>query len=154
MSETDCPEALIIAYGDPSKGDDGVGWAVGQAVAPHYEDNPAVKVHALQNLTVDLADEIATAERVLFIHATAEGEPGEIRLQPLQDDETQVVHDDLTPRTLLSKRVEQGNSFQNVSELLISGSEFEADRRLTAKMVNNLFGVIDHVLKWVEGEKT
>jgi len=65
---------LIIGYGNPLRGDDGVGWAVAEMLA---ERNPALTVLARHQLTPELAETISHFARVVFVDATAVGNPGE-----------------------------------------------------------------------------
>jgi hydrogenase maturation protease len=61
---------LIIGYGNPLRGDDGFGYRAAERIPG------AMAVH---QLTPELMDPIARADRVVFLDATAEGVPGEIR---------------------------------------------------------------------------
>ncbi len=58
---------LIIGYGNPLRGDDGIGWHMAQCLHQHH---PAtLQVIACQQLTPDLAAPISRAARVIFIDA-------------------------------------------------------------------------------------
>jgi hydrogenase maturation protease len=61
---------LIIGYGNPLRGDDAFGYRAAERIPG------AIAVH---QLTPELMDPIARADRVLFLDATTEGAPGEIR---------------------------------------------------------------------------
>jgi hydrogenase maturation protease len=61
---------LVIGYGNPLRGDDGFGYRAAERIPG------AMAVH---QLTPELMDPIARADRVVFLDATAEGVPGEIR---------------------------------------------------------------------------
>jgi hypothetical protein len=61
---------LVIGYGNELRGDDGVGPKTAMAVSEwHF---PGVKTMVCHQLTPDLAEPIAAAERVVFIDAVAE----------------------------------------------------------------------------------
>ena len=68
---------LIIGYGNPLRGDDGVGWRVAEAVAAALPDG-AAEVLTVHQLTPELAELMSRADRVIFIDAAAEGEAGEV----------------------------------------------------------------------------
>ena len=74
---------LIIGYGNPLRGDDGVGWRVAEAVAAALPDAVA-DVLTVHQLTPELAEPISRAERVIFIDAAAEGKPGAVRCFALE----------------------------------------------------------------------
>jgi hydrogenase maturation protease len=75
---------LIICYGNPICGDDGVGWVMGQRLAG--KKLPAhARVVVCHQLTPDLAEPISQAARVVFVDARLKGNPGEVtctRLEP------------------------------------------------------------------------
>lgn len=60
-------ETLIIGYGNTLRSDDGAGQAVAEAIANRAL--PGVRVLSVHQLTPDLAAEIATVDRVLFVDA-------------------------------------------------------------------------------------
>ena len=81
------PKTLIIGYGSPIRGDD----AIGPLAADALEAGPlpaGVTVIARHILTAELTEDIAAADRVIFLDATVEGEPGEVRVRRLEPDAT------------------------------------------------------------------
>ncbi len=66
---------LLIGYGNPLRGDDGLGWVAAEMLA---ERHTAVSVLTCHQLTPELAEPISRVDRVIFIDAAAVGEPGEI----------------------------------------------------------------------------
>lgn len=67
------PRMLIIGYGNPLRGDDGVGWYAAQQLA-HCIQDAAVDIRACHQLTPDLAAPISQVERVIFIDAACGGD--------------------------------------------------------------------------------
>ncbi len=65
---------LIIGYGNPIRGDDGVGYRAAERLRCMITE-PTVEVLAVHQLTPELADPISRALRVIFIDAAATGEP-------------------------------------------------------------------------------
>jgi hydrogenase maturation protease len=75
--------ALIVGYGNPLRGDDGVG----QAVARAFADDSAidgVDALACHQLTPELAERFAAASRVILIDAAAGAEAGGVSVIPLR----------------------------------------------------------------------
>jgi len=69
---------LIIGYGNPLRRDDGVGWhIVHELLKSSYP--PYVEIVARVQLTPELAEPISRAGTVLFIDASRDCRPGEIR---------------------------------------------------------------------------
>ena len=67
------PFILVIGYGNTLRSDDGVGYRVAEAIAEQVEQGELSPVRSLSvhQLTPELADDIAQAERVIFVDAAA-----------------------------------------------------------------------------------
>jgi hydrogenase maturation protease len=76
---------LIIGYGNPLRGDDGVGWRVANLLAELLNDESA-KIVAVHQLTPELAEPIGEAKLVIFIDAACDGEPGSWKCERLAPD--------------------------------------------------------------------
>jgi hydrogenase maturation protease len=75
---------LIIGIGNPLRSDDGLGWAVAEQLPRAIGDTGiACDIHTVHQLTPELAQQVATANLVVLIDASREGEPGELRVRPL-----------------------------------------------------------------------
>jgi len=97
------PKTLIIGYGSPIRGDD----AIGPLAADALEASPlpeGVTVISRHILTAELTEDIAAADRVIFLDATVEGEPGEVQVRRLAADATALssMAHFLDPRELLA----------------------------------------------------
>ena len=96
------PRVLIVGYGNPLRGDDGLGWSVAERLQELVHD-PDIEILAVHQLTPELMDPISRAARVIFIDASVSGEPGEIRersVAPGSPTPAQFTHH-FTPETLL-----------------------------------------------------
>ena len=68
--------ALVIGIGNPLRSDDGVGWRVVEALLAHA---PArIDGKTVHQLTPELAEALQGIERVAFIDAAVDEEPGRI----------------------------------------------------------------------------
>jgi hydrogenase maturation protease len=74
------PQLLLIGYGNPLRGDDGVGWVAAEILSQQY---PAATTLLRHQLTPELAETMSQFEQVLFVDATAVGIPGQITCHPL-----------------------------------------------------------------------
>ena len=94
---------LVIGYGSPIRGDDAIGPLAAEALAA----GPlpwGSRVLARHVLTAELTEDLAAADRVVFLDACVDGEPGEVRVRELAADASAVstmahFHD---PRELLA----------------------------------------------------
>lgn len=100
--------ALVIGYGSPIRGDDALGPLVADQLEARVSADPAlsarVEVQARHILTAELVDDLARAERVIFIDAAANLPAGEVGCQRLAPDASALstmahFHD---PRELLA----------------------------------------------------
>ena len=92
------PAVLIIAYGNPLREDDGVGWAVAAAL----EGCPGVEVQAVHQLLPELVEALSRASSVVFVDARRDGTPGIVRREPvLVRDGTEAMTHALDPGRLL-----------------------------------------------------
>ncbi|WP_338073072.1 hydrogenase maturation protease [Halochromatium salexigens] len=100
--------ALVIGYGSPIRGDDALGPLVADQLETRVSADPElsaqVDVQARHILTAELVDDLARAERVIFIDAAANLPPGEVSRQRLAPDASALstmahFHD---PRELLA----------------------------------------------------
>ncbi len=71
-------KVIIIGYGNPLRGDDGVGWYVAGRLAD-IADEKSVQVLACHQLTPEMAATIAPASLVIFVDAECGQTPGLIR---------------------------------------------------------------------------
>ncbi len=71
------PRVLIVAYGNPLRSDDGVGWVVADDLRRTLA-SPEVEVLQLLQLLPEVAESLSHAETVIFVDASCDGEPGEL----------------------------------------------------------------------------
>jgi len=92
---------LIIGYGNPLRRDDGVGWAVIEAL--QQATLPNVTCLAVHQLTPELSETMSLAEMVILIDARIEGHAGELKITPViaHADAPSMTHH-LSPQGLLA----------------------------------------------------
>lgn len=69
-------KTLVIGYGNPLRGDDGVGWRVVDAVNEWALDD--VEAIACHQLVPELAEPVSRAAQVIFVDAAVDGTPGTV----------------------------------------------------------------------------
>ena len=71
--------ALIIGYGNPLRGDDGIGWAVVEQLdSSLIISQSSLELLAVHQLMPELADPVSEADLVIFVDACVDGEPGDV----------------------------------------------------------------------------
>ncbi len=74
--------ALVIAYGNPLRGDDGLAWRVADELRHNAPE--LARILCVHQLTPELAEEASDAELVIFLDAAAEGSAGEVLCRPVE----------------------------------------------------------------------
>jgi len=97
------PRTLVIGYGSPIRGDDAIGPLAADALAAGPLP-PGLRVLSRHVLTAELAEDLAAADRAIFLDAAAQGLPGEVRVCELEPDASAVstMAHFLDPRELLA----------------------------------------------------
>ncbi|HMK23434.1 MAG TPA: hydrogenase maturation protease [Terriglobales bacterium] len=118
------PQILVIGYGNPLRGDDGLGWTV---AAELFRQNrsPGLEILPCHQLTPELVSIIREAETVVFIDCAHEGTPGELGCVEVQPGPSQPTFThDLTPSKLLALTCELFGVCPKAYLLSICGSSF------------------------------
>ncbi len=96
------PRLLILGYGNPLRGDDGLGWHAAERLRGLLTD-PEIEIQAVHQLTPEIAERLSRAGRVIFIDAAAEGEPGTIQRRRIVPESASVAFThQATPSALLA----------------------------------------------------
>jgi hydrogenase maturation protease len=116
----------IIGYGNPLRGDDVVGRVVARRLASIYPEGGPVRVLESQQLTPELAAELADVALVVFLDARVGGQPGAIACEEISPGmvSAPVLFHDLSPSVLLEMA---GNLFgcrANGLLFTVSGQRF------------------------------
>lgn len=142
---------LVIGYGNPLRGDDGVGWRVAEAVAAALPDG-AADVLTVHQLTPELAEPISRAARVIFIDAAAEGQPGEVCCFALEDAGRQPALQGshlTTPDALLGMAAELFGRCPPAHMITVAGESFELSETLTPTVAAAVPEAIRRILELV-----
>lgn len=148
---------LIIGYGNPLRGDDGFGPALAQRLQDSVQNDatesccdPDDEIIARHQLTLELAEPLSRAQRVVFIDAAARGTPGEISLQALQatvSPPTRFSHHAM-PETLLAFAQSLYGACPSEAFLLsVSGENFGYGETLSETVANALERALSQLSK-------
>lgn len=74
---------LVLACGNTLRGDDGTGPWLAEWASRRFKDDPRIRVIARHQWTLDLAEELARVQAVLFIDCSLELAPGAVSLLPV-----------------------------------------------------------------------
>jgi len=132
VGEVELPGTLIIGYGNMLRGDDAVGCRAAYELEQLFRDAPDVEVIASQQLTPEMADDVAGSNFVLFLDAAIGEEPGTLRRTRVapQPGPTGFTHQ-WTPSALLSAAEQLYGDVPPAMSITLAGWSFDLSNRLS-----------------------
>jgi hydrogenase maturation protease len=141
---------LIIGCGSLVRTDDGVGQSMALALSERIAGAEAIRC---TQLTPELAEPISRADAVIFIDASAEGEPGSIRLTALEPEHNggAFTHH-VTPSSLLGAAADLYGSAPPAYLIAVAGWSFDYGAALSPQMEAILPALVDRAQAWIESD--
>lgn len=124
--------ALIIGYGNPLRGDDGLGWHAARLLADVAAARDA-EVVTCHQLTPELAQPISEAATVIFVDAAREGPPGLLdwrRVEGLAGPASYTHH--ISPESLLGLARELYGRSPRAFVVSVAAGSFECGEELSS----------------------
>jgi len=147
---------LIIAYGNPLRQDDGVGWRVARHLRELFRDDP-VEVTFRQQLTQELVLSVSSSSRVVFIDSEVGDSPGTIthrRLEPARSLSPNLSHH-MAPAELLAwTRILCGRA-PRAELITVTGAAFDLNEFLSPQVeaaLPALFEMIKGLVQPIQGD--
>jgi hydrogenase maturation protease len=142
---------LIIGYGNPLRGDDGIGPRAAEALADRWAESE-VRVETSHQLLVEMAPLAAESDFVVFIDAGRDGEPGDVRAVPVGSVElgrSSLTHH-VTPGTLLAVSRSLYGRRPDAVLATVGGEDFGPGEKLSAKVESALPRLLARVAALVD----
>lgn len=139
--------SLILACGNPLRGDDGVAWRVVEALQADAEFNSVMTIVEQQWLP-EHAEAVSRAEVVIFIDCNASGVPGEVREARTWAAETspRVFTHHLDPASLLLLAQQlYGHAPSRAFTIAISGESFALREALSPRIIDAIPTALEHI---------
>ncbi|HEX4786261.1 MAG TPA: hydrogenase maturation protease [Candidatus Sulfotelmatobacter sp.] len=76
------PHIVVIAYGNPTRSDDGIAWHAAAALEGKFSTSD-VEIVCTHQLAPELAETISRCAAAIFVDAAGNGSPGEIRARQI-----------------------------------------------------------------------
>ncbi len=136
MTDRNMERILLIGYGNPARGDDGLGPAIAEEV--EKLSIKGLTVDADYQLTVEDAASVADHEAVIFVDASVSGdEPFSFTRVNPRRQESFSSHS-VSPESVLGLAEELFQAKSEAYMLAVRGYSFEMfDEKMTAKAVEN-----------------
>jgi hydrogenase maturation protease len=145
---------LVIGYGNPLRGDDGVGNLLAQHLVERNRDCE-VEILPCHQLTPELAEPVSRACVVVFIDAQEGRETGDLSVrtvQPLSGPVEGAFTHNVTPETLLgAARTLYGASPEGVV-ITIEGHSFDYGETVSPAMQAALPGLLEAIEQLIQLE--
>ena len=149
---------LIIGYGNTLRSDDAIGVRSAESLAEFYRTNPDICVVTAQQLTPEMARDIAEVGFVLFVDASADQPAGTICCEDLSSSESGALFThQCSPTALLDAAfVLYGRVPRAAVSLTMSGESFalgqELSQTVQAQMPKFLAQAKQIILQWLPHE--
>ncbi len=143
-------KTVVIGIGNPLRGDDGVGWAVVEALDSVTAAWGITAVHAHQ-LLPELIDDFCQASQVIFVDASVAGEPGTITVTPIQPATNgPAASHQMHPGVLLALGVKLYGRMPTAHLITITGGDFGYTETLSAPVEQAVTAVLGQIQQLIE----
>jgi hydrogenase maturation protease len=138
---------LVICLGNPLRGDDGLGAMVAARLAAVGVPDDSVRV--VGGLLPELAADVAAADGVLFVDASADLAPGEVRVAPVSGTGAGArwTHS-LSPADLLALTAAVYGRTPPADLVEVGGRTFEVGAPLSVEVEAAVAPVVERVARW------
>ena len=147
--------ALLLACGNPLRGDDGFGGWVASRAQEQF-DSSQLDVMASRQFTPEMAEPISTADTVIFLDCSATSEPGQISLHPVEatTKPARIMTHHMSPESLLWMSHELYGRVPRVAYLItVGGASFKMEERLSDAIRGAVPAVLTMVKEIVDSAK-
>ena len=146
------PRVLVIGYGNPLRGDDGLGWKIASGLAATIQGE-TIKVLAMHQLTPELSELISEVEFVVFIDAAHVGRPGSWKCETIEPKASspQTLGHQLAPASLLDFARAIFKASPPAVLVSVAGSCFDCCQELTPPVAATLPAVEQFVREKIAG---
>ena len=138
---------IIIGYGNPLRGDDGLGPAAAQSLEEILQDKDTI-VMAKHQMGVELSTELSEADLAIFIDARVGGSPGQLVEEKVipEDSVPSSFSHHLQPGVLISVVRALYNKYPEAYLFSVSAESFEHGEGLTPSVEAILPELVERVL--------
>ena len=140
-------KALVLACGNPLRGDDGAALEVVNHLQKGLSD-PATEFYCQQQWTPELAEPVSQAEFVVFVDAALDGPPGSIACRKLRTNRgasLRGTHYSSPESLLLLAEDVYGQRPSRAYLVTVAGAAFELEENLSDPVRNAIPGAVQRI---------
>jgi hydrogenase maturation protease len=130
-------DVLVIGYGNPLRGDDGVGCVVAEELAKRLSGpDTKVQVVACHQLNPEMAEAVADTQAVIFVDASVDVPPGQVSVSSVAPDQFSpaIITHSLKPSALLATASELFGQAPPAKAVVIGAASFDIGMNLTPEV--------------------
>lgn len=137
-------QVLIIGCGNPLRSDDGMAWLATEQLRRKLPDT---RIVCVQQLTPELAEDVASADLVIFLDASSEGEAGSVRCDPVvsQLENLRFSHH-LLPSQIMALADRLYSAKPRAFLITIHAECLDHGQSITPSVVEAIPEIVEHVL--------
>jgi len=140
---------LIVGVGNCLRSDDAVGWQLASELAREIVRDD-VQVIATQQLTPELAETASRADRVLFVDAAVQGEPGSLKFTEITPGSAGRHSHELSPAGVLKLAQDIYGCSPRAYLLTIAGESFSTGDSLSASVTAAVPGAKAEIARFID----
>ena len=129
---------LVIGYGNPQRGDDGVAWRVLDALraAQPRPDAPPLRLKRVHQLAPELAEPASRARAVIFVDARADAPAGTVSCEPGEPGAgTASLTHSLSPQAVLLYAERLFGHVPRAAVVTVGGTSFDHGDELSPEVL-------------------
>ena len=147
----DAPACWIIAYGNPLRGDDGIGPLVARKLSRHFEQAHELGIRELLQLDLALLEEIQSAETIIFVDASVEELHEDVqwsRIKPELNGWAMGSHS-MDPKVFMGLLQLLYNRVPTAWMVSVQGHEFDLGEPLSGKAYRSAEKATVQIVDWL-----
>lgn len=141
----------ILGYGNPLRGDDGLGYVAAESLRETWGSHPDVNIETAHQLTPEIAETLSEHTYAIFLDVQATGTPGEIierEVQATGNADSPINHQ-CTPESLLQSAQQLYGHASNLRMFSIVGEDYGYHESLSDTVRSQLPQYLERINRYI-----
>jgi hydrogenase maturation protease len=151
------PRVMVIAYGNPLRGDDGLAWHAADELKKQFSV-PHLEIFQRHQLAPEVAEEISHFDAVIFVDAASVGktQPGEICISEIREPDlgrgsVSAFHHQCCPGSVLALAAELYGARPRAFVATLTGQDFNPGEHLSTAVERAMPGFVARIDAVIQG---